>query len=149
MPDEEVKTEALPQDDAGKILDAAMSRFEGAFIESADLMQSQATLTISGVVPPNTEKDSAKKLINRPIVAFRGTTKRFIVGKTNERLLKALHGKKASGWLGKQVKIGVRYLPEAFGQTWVPTLRIIMPPDVPMPMSCRKHYGFAEPRIPE
>lgn len=143
---EDVTPEADPQDDSAKQLDAAMGRFEGNYIESADLMRAQAVLTIESVVPPNTESDAKKKLINRPVISFRGTSKRFILGKTNERILRAVHGRKASQWAGKQIRLGVRYLAEAFGERDVPTIRIIPPPDVPLPMGVRKHYGTEQPR---
>jgi hypothetical protein len=129
-------------------LDAAMSKFEGNYIESSDLMHGHATLTIAGVVPPNTDKDKdgKGKLIDKPILSFERTTKRLIIGRTNERILKAIHGRKASGWIGKQITLGVRYLAEAFGEKNVPTIRIIPPADVPLPMSARNHFGTAEPK---
>lgn len=141
MSDEQAKEPAA--DD----LDVQMARFEGNFIESADLMQKQATLTIEGVVPPMVEKDKngQGKPIDKAIISFRGTTKRLIVGKTNERIIKAIHGKKASGWIGKQIKIGVRFLREAFGEKNVPTVRVIPPPEIPLPMAARKFFGAESP----
>ncbi len=135
--------------DEAKKLDAAMSRFEGNFIESADLMQRQVTLTISGVVPPGVERDKngKGKEIDKPILSFERTEKRFILGKTNKRILTAIHGKRASEWIGKKVTLCVRYLPEAFGEKWVPTARIMPPSNIPLPMNCRKHFGYAAPQV--
>lgn len=145
MPDE-VREEAKAEQDEGRKLDAAMARFEGHFVESADLMTRQVTLTINGIVPPNTEKDKDGKgrPIDKPILSFDKTSKRFIAGKTNQRIIRAIHGAKASGWLGKQITLGVRYLPEAFGEKWAPTVRVIPPEGVPLPMSVRKFYGLSE-----
>ena len=127
-------------------LDAKMEQYQGDFVESADLMNiPNVTLRIAGVVPPETEKDKAKKLIKRPIISFEKARKRMVIGKTNERILKALLGAKASSWIGKDVTIGVRYLAEAFGQKNVPTLRIIIPPGKPVPFSVQKHYGKETP----
>jgi hypothetical protein len=146
MADEEVPVETPAETGSeGKQLDAAMARFEGHFVESADLMSKQVTLTIAGVVPPNTEADAKKKLINRPILSFNKTSKRLILGKTNERIIRAIHGPKASGWLGKAITLSVRYLPEAFGEKNVPTVRVVPPVGIPLPMNCRKHYGMETP----
>jgi len=132
--------------DSASELDKKMEQYQGDFVESADLMHlPPVTLKIAGVVPPKTEKDSAKKIIERPILSFEKARKRLVVGKTNERILKALLGAKASGWIGKDVTIGVRYLAEAFGQKNVPTLRIIIPDGKPVPFSVKKHYGKETP----
>jgi len=130
-------------------LDSACEKYQGAFVESADLMHlaNGVTLEIEKVTPPDKEKDKdgKGKLINKPILTFRGARKRFIVGKTNERILKAIHGKKASGWKGKKITLGVRYLEKAFGELNVPTIRIIPPENIPLPMSTRDHFGRPEP----
>lgn len=127
-------------------LNAAMARFDGPFIEAADLMSREDfTVTIENVIEPMTEKDARNKLIDKPILVLRGAKKRLIVGKTNVRMLKALHGAKATEWIGKEIKIGVRYLEEAFGERNVPTVRILPTADVPAPMAVRKHLGSKEP----
>lgn len=127
-------------------LDSAMARFEGDFVESADLMQGPpVTLRIAGIVPPETETDAGGKIITKPIIAFEKARKRFVMGKTNERILKAIHGKKASAWIGKDITISVRYLRKAFEQENVPTLRIVIPDGMPVPFNVKKHYGKATP----
>lgn len=149
MPEDLREPDQQQAEEAGKDLDAKMARFEGHYIESADLMQKMVTLTISSVVPPNTEKDKdgTGKLINKAIIGFEKTSKRFIVGKTNERIIKACLGKKASGWIGQKITLCVRYLPEAFGEKWVPAVRVMPPSHIPLPMNCRKHFGYAEPKV--
>lgn len=122
-------------------------RFEGDFVESADLMRCPpVTKTIKAVVKPGSEKCANKRVIDRPIIEFEGSSKRFICSKTNERLIKAIYGPKTSEWAGKQVTLMVRYLIEAFGEPDVPTLRIVLPRGIPMPFSVRKWYGSEKPR---
>lgn len=128
-------------------LDAEMARYSGHYLESCDLMQQPATLVIEAVYPPNSRKDQDGKgrPIDKPVLSFKGTSKELILGATNERLVKACLGRKASAWIGKSLKLSVRFLKEAFGQTNVPTIRVVLPPDVPMPFNCRKHYGADRP----
>jgi hypothetical protein len=147
MPDDLKEPDQQQAEDDGRKLDAAMAKFEGDFVEAADLMQRSVTLTISGVVPPNVEKDRGGKgkLIDKPIFSFEKAAKRFICGKTNRRIIQAIHGKKASQWIGKTVTLGVRYLKEAFGEKNVPTVRVLPPPGVPIPMSARKFFGSEHP----
>jgi hypothetical protein len=147
MPDELKEPDQQQAEDEGRKLDAAMARFDGPYLESSDLTQRMVTLTISGVIPPGVEKDKGGKgkTIDKPMICFEKAAKRLILGRTNERIIKAIHGKKASGWIGKAVTLCVRYLPEAFGQTNVPTIRVMPPSNVPLPFNCRKHFGEAEP----
>lgn len=121
-------------------------KFEGHFLESADLMASRpVTLTISGIVPPNTEKAADGRLIDKPIIAFEKTDKRMIIGKTNERIIKSFLGSKPNEWVGQKVTVMVRYLKAAFGESNVPTLRIVPPEGKPIPFACRKHWGQEMP----
>lgn len=120
-------------------------RFEGDFLESADLMQIKSvSLEILGATEPNTEKAADGRLIDKPIIGFKGTPKRMILGKTNVRNIKAEHGAKPSEWAGKRITIEIRYLKKAFGETNIPTLRVI-PQTVPIPFASRKHMGQPEP----
>lgn len=133
----------------GKELDAACAKYEGDYLESADLMhRPPCVLQIAEVVPPCVEKDATKRLIDKPIFRFEKATKRMIMGKTNQRIVKAIHGNKASGWIGQTVTIGVRYidLPEALGGKDCPTLRVIPPDGVPIPVSARRWYGTEKPK---
>jgi hypothetical protein len=121
-------------------------RYEGNFLESADMMTAgEIRLTIKAIVPPNTERDSAKKLIKHPIISFEGTDKRLVCNATNERCIKSQFGSKAATWIGKQIVLRVNYLAEAFGEKNVPTLRVINPDGVPVPMAARKWMGQDKP----
>ncbi len=125
-------------------------QYEGDFVESADLMRSgQVTLTIAAVVPPGTERSKDGRPIDLPIIAFEGATKRFVCSKTNERIVKAIHGPKVADWVGKQITLQVRYLRQAFGEWNVPTLRVVPPEGIPIPMAARKYFGKSEPFSPE
>lgn len=136
------KTSGQP---AQETLDQAMARFEGGFIESADLIGRQVKVTIEAVIPQETEKDSGGKLIDRPILKLAGKKKRLIVGKTNMRILKAMFGAKVSGWIGQEIVLGVRYLDKCFGERNVPTIRIIYPKGTPVPFGARKFFGSETP----
>ncbi len=116
--------------------------FEGNFIKADDILSSgPIVVTITEIVGPNKEKDAKGRLINRPILSFKGATKRLIVGKLNCRIIAMLHGKKASKWIGVSVTLGARYLKEAFGEKNVPTVRVIPPADKPLPFSMRVWFG--------
>lgn len=121
-------------------------QYEGNFLESSDLQAADPyTLEISEVIAPNTVKDARKKTIDRAILVFANAQKRLILGKTNERIIKAMYGAKAQQWVGKTVTLGVRYLARAFGEKNVPTIRVKPPDDFPIPFSARQHYGKSTP----
>ena len=129
-----------------KELDAAVAKFEGPFLESSDLMSRPlCRLKISEVAAPGSMKSADGRVIDKPIMAFEGAKKMMILNKTNIRILKAMFGSKASGWVGHPVTIGVRYLAKAFGQTNVPTLRIIPPEGAAVPFSVSKYMGSETP----
>lgn len=121
--------------------------YVGNFLESCDLIASSGpvTLTIENYVPENTERDSRKQVIDRPIVSFRETPKRLIVGKTNERLLRAQCGKPEQ-WAGKQIKLRVCYLKTFLNQRNVPCIRIAPESEDKWPMGCRSERVYGRPR---
>ncbi len=123
-------------------------QYEG-YLESADLMHADdVRVTIKEVIPPNTEKSKDGKLIERPILVFeQGKKNRMVVGKTNERILKAQFGAKTAAWVGQGITIGVRYLEKAWAERNVPCIRIIPPPGCPVPWTARqeKNFGRKEP----
>lgn len=129
--------------DANKDLDDAVrSAYEGAFIDAADIMASgDVTLTIKSVVAPNVENDATGKLIKRAIVAFANAKKRFILNKTNAKIIGMHHGSSASQWSGKRITLTVRILDEAFLQRNVPVVRVLPPVGVPLTVGMRRKYG--------
>lgn len=137
-------------------LNEKMERYEGKFLQAADLMKSPPiTVIIADVVAPNTDTDANKKLIDRPILTLKSPKsgkiagKRFIVNTTNKTLLKAMISTKATEWIGHEITLGVRYLKKAFGESNVPTIRIIPPAGFSVPFGSRKHMGSAEPFGPQ
>jgi len=134
-----------------KLIDEGVrSQFEGNFLDATDIPiingdSPGITVEISGVVPPNAEKDNTGKQINKTILSFKGAKKRLIINKVNARVLCQLHGKKASEWVGKKVTLVVRYLEKAFGQFNVPVIRIKADETHPLTFGVRKHYGSEKP----
>lgn len=123
------------------------SQFEGAFLDASDIMAAKkdVLLTISDVVAPCMEKDATGKVIDKPIIAFKGAKKRMILNKTNAKVIAMMHGKKPSEWLGKEVTLTVRYLEKAFGQKNVPVIRVAPPSDKPLTFGMKSKYGSAVP----
>lgn len=129
-------------------IDQKMSgRFEGRFLDALDIMAAKkdVTVTITDIVAPDTERDAKNKLIDKAILSFKGASKRFILTKINEKILKAIHGKAPSKWIGKEITLTVRYLKEAFNEENLPAIRIVPPPDMPLTFAMRKHYGKSTP----
>ena len=116
----------------------------GNFLAASDLMDSGGVkLTITAVAKKGTEKTADGKTIDKRILSFQETPVRMVIGSTIEKCIAADHGSKTPGWVGKQIRVEVRYLKLAFGQPNVPTLRVI--PVKPVPMGARKHMGQREP----
>ena len=135
---------------AAELDDAVTGRFEGDYVEAQELMHATGVkVTIESVIPPGTEKDARRKLIDKPMLVLKGATKnkKMIVGKTNYRILSAIHGKKPSGWVGKDVVIACRYLPKSqgFGQENCPCVRVIPPRGTVIPHSAFLFMGSAKP----
>ena len=127
---------------------AKPERYEGKFVESADLMASgPVTVEIAVVHKEGTQKAANGRLIQELIIGFKQTEKQFILNKTNERIIRSIYGTKTSEWIGKPLTLCVRYLEEAFGEKDVPSLRVVPPDDKPLPYACRKdgRYGNAKP----
>lgn len=131
--------------DPKSVDDGVRAQFEGDFLDATDIPAGGFTVTIAAIVPPNTERDATKKVIDKTILAFDGARKRLILNKTNLKIIALMYGKKASDWVGKKVTLTVRYLEKAFGQTNVPVVRIVPAEDKPMTFGMRKNYGAAQP----
>lgn len=137
-----------------EIDDAVIGRYEGPYVEAQELMAAGAggvRIVIESVIPPGTERDSRKKLIDKPMLVLKGATKnkKMIVGKTNYRILSAIHGKKPSGWAGKEITIAARYLPKSqgFGQENCPCVRVIPPRGTAIPHSAFLFMGKPSPVV--
>ena len=123
-------------------------RYEGDFLEAIDLPEGVLVpVVIDKVTPPDTEKDSGGKTIKKAILTFRDKKKRFVLNKTNYRLLKTLLGSDVSKWAGQGVNLQRRYLDakHAFGQENEMCVRIIPPNGTPIPKSARDYIGTKHP----
>src|SRR6056297_374605 len=82
------------------------------------------TLEIQNVHPPNSVKSADGKPIDKPVVDFVETDKRFVLNGTNQRLAKCATGtSKPSEWVGKKLTL---YPAQGnwFGQRDVVAIRI-------------------------
>lgn len=130
-------------------IDAAVREaLSSDFVDAADLMsRGGTTVEIEKIFKPGSVKNSLGKTINKTVIAFKGAKKRFIVGKTNLKIIAIeLQSDKSSQWKGKKITLTVRYLDEAFGQKNVPTVRVKVADESKLSFAMRKHYGTAAPK---
>jgi hypothetical protein len=128
--------------------------YAGRFIVADDLEDGQEiTLTISGTAQPGTEKAADGQEIKQGLLKFEKTNRALILGKTSHRILKSLFGPAANWasyekkWIGREITLIRRYLPNCFGEKNVPVLRIKPDPEKPLPMGVRKHLGTEKPKL--
>lgn len=88
--------------------------FDNKHLAAEDLRGKDWTLTISKVVPGLLKKAGTSKTDKRPIISFaeldakapKGEdAKTLVCNKTNYKTIKALYGKTAADWIGKQITI--------------------------------------------
>ena len=96
--------------------------FQGNFIDALCVHDKDATLEITSVDDRGTVKDSTKKLIDKPIVRFKGTDKGLILNKTNARTIGFHHGNEMNDWPGKSITIYATTC-DSFGEI-VPCVRV-------------------------
>lgn len=119
-------------------------RYEGLFVCCDDLPEGQAvSVEIESIAMPGTEQDSRKKVIDKAIVTFKGATKRFILNKTNYRVLKGMFGKDHNGWIGQTIQLQRRYI--TFRGEPAMGIRIIPPKGTILPLSVVSQMGTREP----
>lgn len=70
-----------------------------------DFKWCQFSLTIAKVIPPGAVKAADGTVIDRPIIEFEKAEKRFIVGKTNQRLITVHMGSKPEQWIGQRLTL--------------------------------------------
>ncbi len=125
-------------------LDKIDARYQGAYLEAADLMGREFySLTIKSIAKPDTEKDSGGKKIDKYIITFEGAKKRLIVNVTNFRIITAELGDKLTGWIGKKIDLEARVLKEAFGEKNVPVVRVRPGPDTLLKSGAKRNRGRA------
>ena len=140
-----LRADAMKPEDAKKIDE----RYEGNFLEGADLPEGKLVpVEIEDVLPPNSQRDKQKKLIDKAILKFKGKAKTMIVNSTNYRVLQAMFGKASSSdWTGQKIKLQRRYLHRsvAFGDHNSPCVRIIPPIGTPLKCGMRRFMGLDKP----
>ena len=102
-----------------KVTDA----FKGNYIDALCVTGKDATLTIASVTPPNEEKASDGKVIDRPIIRFEETDKGLIINKTNAKTIGLAHGNEMDDWTGKKITLFATTT-DAFGKKNVPCVRV-------------------------
>ena len=82
--------------------------FQGNFLEAADLGGKTVELEIESIEPPNTVKSEDGRLIDKPIIRFRGAKKALICNKTNGRRIALWYFPKAASiedWLAGKIRL--------------------------------------------
>lgn len=105
--------------------------YGGGFLYAEDLIRGgefqEFELEIASFTEPGVEKAGNGDLIEKPIIGFRGATKRLVLCKTNCRVLPYATGEQPGlDLIGKKVRLQARYV-KAFGEE-VAAIRI-MPPN--------------------
>ncbi len=93
------------------------------------------------------KKEGDEPQSGKAILKFRGKRKRLALNVINERILEAIHGKEATGWVGKSITLTKRY-GVWFGHHEC-AVRIVVPPGVQLTKSLRllieDKYGSEKP----
>lgn len=116
------------------------------FLRSDDLLVDgkwrQVEVTIANAHNPGTISGADKKLIDKPVLEFEGKSKKFVVGKINQRLIAHETGAKSSSELiGKTITIYPVVLDRCFGQENVTSIRVRISEGRPRPFLNRQHVG--------
>lgn len=96
--------------------------FKGNFIDALCVTGQDAVLEIEKITPPNGEKSSDGRPIDRPILRFVKTDKGLILNKTNARTIGLALGNEMDNWIGKKITLYATTT-EAFGDI-VPCVRV-------------------------
>ena len=97
-------------------------------------------LTITKVIPPNTVKGADKQLIKKAILEFTEARSKFIVGNTNERLIKCQLGTMVANWIGKSITL-YPVTGDWFGVPDAVAVRVRIPKGCPRPFIAPKNLG--------
>lgn len=128
--------------------DKTEERYQGHYLDALDLPEGALVpVEIEAWTPPDTEKDSAGKLIKLGILSFKGKKKRLILGKTSFRMIKAQHGPTPRDWIGKKIHLQRRYLEasKGFGTPNCLCIRVVPPVGTPVLKSALNYMGSPTP----
>jgi hypothetical protein len=95
---------------------------------------------IESYIEPNTVRSADKKLIDKPILKFKGKSKMLVLCKTNQVLIICSTGEQPGPiWIGKKITLQVREV-DAFGEI-VSAIRVIPPNGVKVRKNVLKRLG--------
>lgn len=117
--------------------------YPNRFLKSGEFSGRDVTLTISGVSQEELEGSSGKKV--KVIVSFRETKKEWVAPKTCGICLKAMFGRKVSGWVGKRVTLYPANV-MAFGEM-VQAIRVRGSPEISKVLDFEEQLGRAKVRF--
>lgn len=118
--------------------------YGSAYLYAEDLIHGgrfvTVSLEISEVIPENTIKAANGKLVDKPIIRFKGKNKQLPLCKTNVSVIKFVTGEQmGDGWIGKTIKLQVRVV-ESFGSK-VLGLRVLPPVGAQLPKNVIERLG--------
>ena len=77
--------------------------FPRDYVGACDLEGKDKTVTIEGVSVEDLKCDRGTE--RKPIVRFKGATKKLVLNKTNAKVIAALYGTKTEDWTGKAIAL--------------------------------------------
>lgn len=106
-------------------------------------------LEIKEAFDPGKSKSADGSLIDKPVVVFKNAKKRWIVSKTNRRLMNYATGSDIpADWVGKTIRLRVCILSNCLGQTNIATIRLALPDTGTKPFIPKKDYGMVATGMP-
>ena len=73
--------------------------YPSSFLKAEDLQGKKVRLTVAGVAMEKLGDDT------KPVMAFRGTDKKFVLNRTNASMMQELFGDESSDWVGKPIML--------------------------------------------
>lgn len=119
--------------------------FGSGFLYAEDLIRGgefiEAKVVIESFVEAGVEKAANGKLIDKPIIGFKGAEKRLVLNATNVSVLKYVTGEQpGEGWVGKQITLQAR-LVDGFSGSKEFGLRVMPPIGATMRRNLLKRIG--------
>ena len=104
------------------------SQFVGDYLEAIMFDREKPTeLEISDVIATGTTKSADGRVIDRPILKFKGSKRGLILCRTNARAIARKLGPDMSQWIGHKVPFFQARI-DAFGESDVPAIRVFGTP---------------------
>lgn len=97
-------------------------QFDSDYLEAAHL-DKPTILEIVEVLPRSSKKAKDGKLIDKPILHFKGVKRGLVLNKTNAKVIALMHGNKMDAWVGKRITIFATTC-KAFGNDKTPCIRV-------------------------